>query len=120
MQRHPSVVPFLVHISNEAKHVERFAVRSKVMTLRPDGEAGAVQGRAGGGAGESHSSLSAAPPLHAPATVPAATFSLAAATDSLAPARPPPAAGNRYVKHFRSIRTIQDYLVKSGEGGSGA
>jgi hypothetical protein len=38
MQRHPSVVPFLVHISNEAKHVERFAVRSKVMTLRPDGE----------------------------------------------------------------------------------
>lgn len=40
MQRHPSVVPFLVHISNEAKHMERFAVRSKVMTLRPDGEAG--------------------------------------------------------------------------------
>ncbi len=38
MQRHPSVVPFLVHISNEAKHMERFAVRSKVMTLRPDGE----------------------------------------------------------------------------------
>lgn len=39
MQRHPSAVPFLVHISNEAKHMERFAVRSKVMTLRPDGEA---------------------------------------------------------------------------------
>jgi hypothetical protein len=37
MQRHPSVVPFLVHISNDAKHMERFAVRSKVMTLRPDG-----------------------------------------------------------------------------------
>ena len=37
MQRHPSAVPFLVHISNEAKHVERFAVRSKAMTLRPDG-----------------------------------------------------------------------------------
>lgn len=38
MQRHPSVVPFLVHISNDAKHMERFAVRSKVMTLRADGE----------------------------------------------------------------------------------
>lgn len=38
MQRHPSALPFLVHISNEAKHMERFAVRSKVMTLRPDGE----------------------------------------------------------------------------------
>ena len=28
MQKHPSIVPFLVHISNEAKHRERFAVRS--------------------------------------------------------------------------------------------
>lgn len=26
MQRHPTIVPFLVHISNEAKHRERFAV----------------------------------------------------------------------------------------------
>ena len=26
MQKHPSIVPFLVHISNEAKHRERFAV----------------------------------------------------------------------------------------------
>ncbi|KAI3425141.1 hypothetical protein D9Q98_008912 [Chlorella vulgaris] len=59
MQRHPSVVPFLVHISNDAKHMERFAVRSKVMTLRPD--------------------------------------------------------GNRYVKYFRNIRAIQDYLVKSAD-----
>lgn len=37
MRRHPSVVPFLVHISNEAKHMERFAVRAKAMTLRPEG-----------------------------------------------------------------------------------
>lgn len=28
MQRHPSIVPFLIHISNEDKHRERFAVRS--------------------------------------------------------------------------------------------
>jgi hypothetical protein len=28
MRRHPSIVPFLIHISNEAKHRERFAVRS--------------------------------------------------------------------------------------------
>ena len=28
MGRHPSIVPFLVHISNEAKHRERFAVRA--------------------------------------------------------------------------------------------
>lgn len=31
MQKHPSIVPFLVHISNEAKHRERFAVRSTVL-----------------------------------------------------------------------------------------
>ena len=31
MQKHPSIVPFLVHISNEAKHRERFAVRSIVL-----------------------------------------------------------------------------------------
>ncbi len=31
MQKHPSIVPFLVHISNEAKHRERFAVRSIVV-----------------------------------------------------------------------------------------
>ena len=34
----PCVVPFLVHISNEAKHLERFAVRAKTMTLRPERE----------------------------------------------------------------------------------
>lgn len=28
MGRHASIVPFLVHISNEAKHRERFAVRA--------------------------------------------------------------------------------------------
>ena len=38
MQRHPTIVPFLVHISNEAKHMERFAVRAKAMTLRAEGE----------------------------------------------------------------------------------
>lgn len=36
MKRHASVVPFLVHISNRDKHMERFAVRAKSMTLRPD------------------------------------------------------------------------------------
>jgi hypothetical protein len=36
--RLPGVIPFLVHISNEAKHMERFAVRAKAMTLRPNGE----------------------------------------------------------------------------------
>ena len=29
MARHPCVLPFLVYISNEAKHRERFAVRSQ-------------------------------------------------------------------------------------------
>lgn len=33
MQRHPSIVPFLIHISNEDKHRERFAVR---MLITPD------------------------------------------------------------------------------------
>ncbi|CAL8470947.1 g10489 [Coccomyxa elongata] len=35
MQRHPSILPFLIHISNEAKHRERFAVRAKYMALEP-------------------------------------------------------------------------------------
>lgn len=59
MGSHPSIIPFLVHISNESKHMERFAIRSKSMTLRAD--------------------------------------------------------GNRYVKNLRSIRVIQDYLVKSAD-----
>ena len=33
MGRHPSIVPFLIHISNEAKHRERFAVRTAPATL---------------------------------------------------------------------------------------
>jgi 2-phosphoglycerate kinase len=37
MSQHGSVVPFLVHISNETKHMERFAVRAKAMSLRPEG-----------------------------------------------------------------------------------
>lgn len=35
MKRHPSVVPFMVYIANEGKHLERFAVRAKYMTLDP-------------------------------------------------------------------------------------
>ena len=30
MAKHPCVLPFLVYISNEAKHKERFAVRSSL------------------------------------------------------------------------------------------
>lgn len=33
LQKHPSVVPFLLYIKNEAKHIERMAVRAKYMTL---------------------------------------------------------------------------------------
>eukprot|EP00026_Physarum_polycephalum_P002313 Phypoly_transcript_02319.p1 GENE.Phypoly_transcript_02319~~Phypoly_transcript_02319.p1 ORF type:complete len:586 (+),score=106.00 Phypoly_transcript_02319:93-1850(+) len=35
VKRHPTCIPFLMHISNEAKHRERFAIRSKYMTLDP-------------------------------------------------------------------------------------
>lgn len=35
MKKHPSIVPFMVYISNEGKHLERFAVRAKYMTLDP-------------------------------------------------------------------------------------
>jgi 2-phosphoglycerate kinase len=35
MKRHTFAVPFLVHISNEKKHCERFAIRSRNMTLNP-------------------------------------------------------------------------------------
>ena len=42
MAAHHSIVPFLVHISNEAKHLERFAVRAKAMSLRADGDTGGL------------------------------------------------------------------------------
>lgn len=35
MKKHPSIVPFMIYISNEEKHLERFAVRAKYMTLDP-------------------------------------------------------------------------------------
>ncbi|KAJ0966603.1 hypothetical protein J5N97_023520 [Dioscorea zingiberensis] len=35
MKKHPSIIPFMVYISNEEKHMERFAVRAKYMTLDP-------------------------------------------------------------------------------------
>ncbi|XP_051120840.1 P-loop NTPase domain-containing protein LPA1 homolog 2 [Andrographis paniculata] len=35
MKKHPSVIPFMIYISNEEKHLERFAVRAKYMTLDP-------------------------------------------------------------------------------------
>lgn len=35
MKKHPSVIPFMVYITNEEKHMERFAVRAKYMTLDP-------------------------------------------------------------------------------------
>ncbi|XP_031123249.1 P-loop NTPase domain-containing protein LPA1 homolog 2-like [Ipomoea triloba] len=35
MKKHPSIIPFMVFIANEEKHLERFAVRAKYMTLDP-------------------------------------------------------------------------------------
>ncbi|VAH81589.1 unnamed protein product [Triticum turgidum subsp. durum] len=35
MRKHPSIIPFMVYIANEEKHMERFAVRAKYMTLDP-------------------------------------------------------------------------------------
>ncbi|XP_047319567.1 P-loop NTPase domain-containing protein LPA1 homolog 2-like [Impatiens glandulifera] len=35
MKKHPSIVPFMIYITNEDKHMERFAVRAKYMTLDP-------------------------------------------------------------------------------------
>ncbi|XP_010279555.1 PREDICTED: P-loop NTPase domain-containing protein LPA1 homolog [Nelumbo nucifera] len=35
MKKHPSIIPFLIYISDEEKHLERFAVRAKYMTLDP-------------------------------------------------------------------------------------
>ncbi|VAH81592.1 unnamed protein product [Triticum turgidum subsp. durum] len=34
-QETPSIIPFMVYIANEEKHMERFAVRAKYMTLDP-------------------------------------------------------------------------------------
>ncbi|XP_072968664.1 P-loop NTPase domain-containing protein LPA1 [Typha angustifolia] len=35
MKKHPSIIPFMIYITNEDKHTERFAVRAKYMTLDP-------------------------------------------------------------------------------------
>ncbi|KAG0627688.1 hypothetical protein M758_2G220600 [Ceratodon purpureus] len=35
MKRHPSIIPFMVYIAKESKHMQRFAVRAKMMTLDP-------------------------------------------------------------------------------------
>ncbi|MCO5586620.1 hypothetical protein L7F22_040561 [Adiantum nelumboides] len=35
LKQHPSIIPFMVYIANEDKHLERFAVRAKYMTLDP-------------------------------------------------------------------------------------
>ncbi|ORX50704.1 hypothetical protein BCR36DRAFT_55195 [Piromyces finnis] len=35
MKRHKNCIPFLIYISSEAKHSERFAIRAKYMTLEP-------------------------------------------------------------------------------------
>ncbi|EPS70965.1 hypothetical protein M569_03793 [Genlisea aurea] len=35
MKKHPSIIPFMIYFSNEEKHLERFAVRAKYMTLDP-------------------------------------------------------------------------------------
>ena len=35
MKRFPSCIPFVIHIKGKKKHMERFAVRSKYMTLDP-------------------------------------------------------------------------------------
>ncbi|KAG9454753.1 hypothetical protein H6P81_007657 [Aristolochia fimbriata] len=35
MKKHPSIIPFLIYISDEEKHLERFAIRAKYMTLDP-------------------------------------------------------------------------------------
>ncbi|XP_075089853.1 P-loop NTPase domain-containing protein LPA1 homolog 2-like [Nicotiana tabacum] len=35
MKKHPSIIPVMVYIANEEKHLERFAVRAKYMTLDP-------------------------------------------------------------------------------------
>ncbi|XP_031483472.1 P-loop NTPase domain-containing protein LPA1 homolog 2-like isoform X2 [Nymphaea colorata] len=35
MKKHPSIIPFMIYITSEDKHMERFAVRAKYMTLDP-------------------------------------------------------------------------------------
>jgi len=36
LRKHPSCIPFIIYISNEAKHRERFAIRAKYMTIDPN------------------------------------------------------------------------------------
>jgi 2-phosphoglycerate kinase len=60
MKKYPSCIPFVICIKNEEKHKERFAVRTKHMTIDPK--------------------------------------------------------FNKYIKNVKSIRTIQNYLIKKAEG----
>ena len=110
LSRHPAVVPFLIYISNEQKHRERFAVRSQHMT--------------------SAATLTTAPPPHhhlataATAALTAAAVSPTAFTPTLPTATVAATAlaasavelrHNRYLLHFEAIRTIQRYLVKHAD-----
>lgn len=59
LSKYPTCIPFVIHIKNEEKHKERFAIRSKEMTIDPK--------------------------------------------------------FNKYIAHYKNIRTIQKYLIKKAE-----
>ena len=118
MADHPSVIPFLIHISNEAKHSERFAVRAKAMTLRPHGAGPRERAPPPAGPWEPGQAQLCSSAKALPSSAPAVPLSSATEAQPHAPRplpSPPRAAGNRYVKHLRSIRAIQDYLCRAAD-----
>lgn len=145
MARHPSVLPFLVYIPSESRHIERMAVRAKYMTLDPnknrrvfvaDSRLSTVTLHArvqrvvlaGGGllgVMADLSPCSTAPCIAQFARVAdnAATFSsrsfsmLALLRRPLACRAVPCCAStlHRYVRYMGNIRLIQEYLVRKAD-----
>ena len=121
LSRHPAVVPFLIYISNEQKHRERFAVRSQHMTsaatlmatpVPPTPLATAALTAAAVSPTAFTPTLSTITTLST-TTLPTATVAAVAATVLTASAVE--LRHNRYLANFEAIRMIQRYLVKHAD-----
>ena len=112
LSRHPAVVPFLIYISNEQKHRERFAVRSQHMTSAATLTAGPVAAAPLATAALTAAAVSptASTSTLSTTTLPTATVAATALTASTVELR-----HNRYLAHFEAIRMIQRYLVKHAD-----
>ena len=110
LSRHPAVVPFLIYISNEQKHRERFAVRSQHMTSAATLTTAPAPPHHLATAATAALTAAAVSPTAFTPTLPTATVAATALAASAVELR-----HNRYLLHFEAIRTIQRYLVKHAD-----